>query len=389
MQIKLFIYIILFVTVLFSDWEIVNYPDNFGIQNISTENNGIYVSTFSGFYSSFDDGENWSILPENSDIITYYGLDLFEKIGDYLFLSQNILSEDIYNYRIYYNGDHWENWEIIPYQNSALLELIYDNDKIYAILDQGIAYSLDFGLSWTYMLNPPNDGYINLLFASDGDLYVNHGCQIYRTQNMGEVWEDVTGEIINIGPPDPYECTSIMGMVKTNNDLIISVYWYGGVGTLFYSEAQNISWNFIDNFPSNHNSGYYYNSVSSMNFKNNILYLGTATSSDGIFYTDNLLDFYDYSEGLESYDLSVSKLISSANFLYKQGGTTNTFQIELIPSFYENGDINQDGTINIQDIITLINYILNSDFNTEGDLNNDQEINVLDVIYLVSIILNR
>ena len=110
MQIKLFIYIILFVTVLFSDWEIVNYPDNFGIQNISAENNEIYVSTFSGFYSSFDDGENWNILPENSDIITYYGLDLFEKFGDYLFLSQNIFSEDIYNYRIYYNGDHWENW---------------------------------------------------------------------------------------------------------------------------------------------------------------------------------------------------------------------------------------------------------------------------------------
>ena len=156
-----------------------------------------------------------------------------------------------------------------------------------------------------------------------------------------------------------------------------------------YSEPQNINWNFIENFPSHHNSGHYYNSVSSMKFKNNVLYLGTATSSDGVFYTHNLLDFYDYSQGLDSYDLSVSKLNSSTNFLYKQGGTISTFQIELIPLSYENGDINQDSIINIQDVIALINYILNSDFNTGGDLNDDQEINILDVIYLVSIILNR
>ena len=122
------------MTILFSDWEIVNYPDNFGIQSISIENNEIYVSNVNGFYTSSDDGENWNILPENSNIITYYGLDLFKKIGDYLFLSQNIFSEDAYNYRIYYNGNNWEDWELIPYQHSALLELLYDDEKIYSIL---------------------------------------------------------------------------------------------------------------------------------------------------------------------------------------------------------------------------------------------------------------
>ena len=376
------------MTILFSDWEIVNYPDNFGIQSISIENNEIYVSNVNGFYTSSDDGENWNILPENSNIITYYGLDLFKKIGDYLFLSQNIFSEDAYNYRIYYNGNNWEDWELIPYQHSALLELLYDDEKIYSILEQGIAYSLDYGSSWTYMLNPPIDGYINLLFVDDGYLYVKHGCQIYRTQDMGEIWEDITGEIINIGPPDPYACTSIMDMVKINDNLVVSVYWYGGVGTLFYSESQNINWNFIENFPSNHNSGYYYNSISSMSFKNDILYLGTSTSNDGIFYTSNLLDFYDYSQGLDNYDLSVSELISTNNFLYKQGGTINTFQIELIAFLYDNGDINQDTLINIQDLIILINYILDSNFDENIDLNNDQAIDVLDVVYLVAIILN-
>ena len=52
------------------------------------------------------------------------------------------------------------------------------------------------------------------------------------------------------------------------------------------------------------------------------------------------------------------------------------------------GDINQDETINIQDVILLINMILaESDLIIEADLNNDEFINVIDVVSLVNIIL--
>ena len=52
------------------------------------------------------------------------------------------------------------------------------------------------------------------------------------------------------------------------------------------------------------------------------------------------------------------------------------------------GDINQDETINIQDVILLINMILlESDLIIEADLNNDELINVIDVVSLVNIIL--
>ena len=52
------------------------------------------------------------------------------------------------------------------------------------------------------------------------------------------------------------------------------------------------------------------------------------------------------------------------------------------------GDLNQDSTINIQDVILLINIILDQlDFIIEADLNQDEEIDVIDVILLVNIIL--
>ena len=52
------------------------------------------------------------------------------------------------------------------------------------------------------------------------------------------------------------------------------------------------------------------------------------------------------------------------------------------------GDLNTDSTLNIQDIILLVNLILASQQNPLADLNSDNIINVLDIIQLVNIILN-
>ena len=52
------------------------------------------------------------------------------------------------------------------------------------------------------------------------------------------------------------------------------------------------------------------------------------------------------------------------------------------------GDLNEDGTINVLDIISTVNIILGtSDFNSNGDMNQDSIINVLDIVALVNIIL--
>ena len=61
------------------------------------------------------------------------------------------------------------------------------------------------------------------------------------------------------------------------------------------------------------------------------------------------------------------------------------------PSYYSAiilGDVNEDGSINIQDVILTVNIILSSlDYNPAGDLNEDGVIDVLDVINIVNLIL--
>jgi len=55
---------------------------------------------------------------------------------------------------------------------------------------------------------------------------------------------------------------------------------------------------------------------------------------------------------------------------------------------YQLGDINQDNTINVQDVILTVNLVLNVEYNNSADMNSDNILNVLDIIQLVNMILN-
>ena len=58
------------------------------------------------------------------------------------------------------------------------------------------------------------------------------------------------------------------------------------------------------------------------------------------------------------------------------------------------GDLNNDTTLNILDIVTLVNFVLGADQPEEcqseaSDLNQDGGLNILDIVQLVNIILNN
>ena len=52
------------------------------------------------------------------------------------------------------------------------------------------------------------------------------------------------------------------------------------------------------------------------------------------------------------------------------------------------GDINNDLTINILDVILLVDLILDDIYLDDGDINNDQFLDILDIVEMVNIILN-
>ena len=53
------------------------------------------------------------------------------------------------------------------------------------------------------------------------------------------------------------------------------------------------------------------------------------------------------------------------------------------------GDLNGDGTIDVLDIIMLVNLILFGEYNSNADLNEDGVINILDIVIYRNIILGK
>ena len=51
------------------------------------------------------------------------------------------------------------------------------------------------------------------------------------------------------------------------------------------------------------------------------------------------------------------------------------------------GDINNDGILNVIDVVSLVNFVLNGEYIEIADINNDGTVNVIDIVTLVSLIL--
>ena len=85
----------------------------------------------------------------------------------------------------------------------------------------------------------------------------------------------------------------------------------------------------------------------------------------------------------------------AANHNHSTLGDDTYFQIiTLSPQTVLSGDLNEDGQINVLDVVTEVNIILGAviptDFQLQaGDLNNDDGINVLDVVLIVIIIMGE
>ena len=75
-----------------------------------------------------------------------------------------------------------------------------------------------------------------------------------------------------------------------------------------------------------------------------------------------------------------SHLLNVVDYIFNQESSVNII-----------GDLNNDETVNVLDVIILVNHILNPEtVELEGsDINNDGVVNILDIVVLVNIILSN
>ena len=109
--------------------------------------------------------------------------------------------------------------------------------------------------------------------------------------------------------------------------------------------------------------------------------------ADSLLFTENVFilnnDYTNVSiENIEAYNTSQYTIA-----VYPSNNNNKSqelsFSIESVI-----GDFDNDGIVNVIDIIIMVNSIIDNNFNILYDLNNDNIINILDVIVLVNIILD-
>jgi len=89
------------------------------------------------------------------------------------------------------------------------------------------------------------------------------------------------------------------------------------------------------------------------------------------------------------------EFLSSQTLSFESQGRVGIPSSPYQIAFHEEmlGDANGDGTVNVTDVVAIVNYILgkpNSNFNLSvADVNGDGEINVTDVVAVVNIILGK
>jgi hypothetical protein len=102
------------------------------------------------------------------------------------------------------------------------------------------------------------------------------------------------------------------------------------------------------------------------------------------FYDPDLNIIDEISFGEQTDDISYGR-ITDGNYSWEFFDTPT-------PGFSnspcQSGDINCDNELNILDIVSLVNFIMQSQYESNADLNNDGILNILDIVQLVNIILN-
>ncbi|MAV58571.1 MAG: peptidylarginine deiminase [Candidatus Marinimicrobia bacterium] len=130
------------------------------------------------------------------------------------------------------------------------------------------------------------------------------------------------------------------------------------------------------------------------------LYIGWKNSE----MNDYEIIYFTPGNNTDEYIANIPNQINDTEIHYFLHAVDNTGREEYLPmaGYYsfsaiggmptQQGDINLDSTINVLDIVLMVNYILNvaelTDYQLEiGDLNSDTIVNILDIITLVNIIL--
>ena len=236
-----------------------------------------------------------------------------------------------------------------------------------------------------------DNGTLRFSFTADGDIYTSpsflesdEGLMIFFGTDNGTLYAvNINGQLYDgfpIGVNEGYEFGSIIGSVifdDLDNDGFSEIIFGSESSKMTVLKSLNNMYSdlvFYNSFPSSNTFGYASSAVISDIDQDNDLEIIAGTTGDVIVY-----------------DIKESASVSDYWNIYRGNNHRSGFyeyNLQCTP-----GDINFDNVINILDIVTLVNVVVNlldisEDESCAADLNSDSSINILDIVTLVNIIIS-
>jgi len=370
----------------------------------------------------------------------HFTMDDFDNYGGTW--SMNVLAQNEYDW-LHSNAFHFDEEESVIYVShrhlSRISKIAYPSGDVIWNMGLPAEYNTgennictELGFSFQHNIQLLEDG--TLLFFDNGNLSQVFLEDEYPTTRIRRVrvidnsyceteWEYEL-------PPNLYG--SAAGSVQLLDNGNYSIHTRASGSVIEVTPEQEIIWKHTGNI--NNSWGWYYRAYKIPSIHPDAFsviadnYTADENNNNIIQISGNSLDFtiinksgytqpyqfsfgestdgppmFDYEEGdftlgpNESIELSFAVLdgnISSTNINFSIWPVHHDYALkELSYNITTNdtllGDLNGDGTINVVDIVMLVNIILNGEeYNPVADLNSDGTINVVDIVTLVNIILN-
>jgi hypothetical protein len=375
------------------DWIEIPGNEQVAIMNgdvLITDTQNIYVCDFAmGLYGTNDLGNIWTGLAE----LTNEGCSAFNIHESGAFFVGMTYTGIGFIHRSFDNGLSWESISLPDYNSNYPVEHIeFDSEgNIYLGTINGIYKSTDIGENWQKMNSGINGEHVSSIFIDDNDniyIYTTYSAQsdgMYYSFDNAESW---------VGMPIPdYYVVDIVAQ----DDIILIIDGYNNIQL---TEDLGNTW-YISNEGLNDNSLYSLQLV-----QNNIIYAGGRYIHKSNSSIDECIDLSGLDFGPCAMELGIGYVNGECSYVSGCGWILNGIDYsdasfdsmdECSSVCFENsftlGDINNDSMINVQDIVLLVNFVLQTDFpdDTEfmaADVNSDGALNILDVVSIVDIILS-
>ena len=118
------------------------------------------------------------------------------------------------------------------------------------------------------------------------------------------------------------------------------------------------------------------------------IFLPNTNMSDGSYVIN-----HRYSGCIDNAEVWLYEVVGGGHDWPGSNGNMDINASEEIWNFfsqytYNMGDINNDGNVNVLDVIETVNLVLNGEYSPIVDMNYDGTVNILDIIDIIYIILN-